>query len=57
MDKIIVKITNSTCKRLSLIEEKNNDYIHQLETNEENTKNLRIDLAEKNIVSEKYCNL
>lgn len=54
MDSIVIKITNSAGKHLSLIEEKNHDYIEQLETNEEYTKNLRIALAEKNVVSETF---
>lgn len=51
MDNIIIKIINSACTRLSMLEKKNLEFKKQYEANEEYAKCQRLAMAEKNIVS------
>lgn len=57
MDKIIANISSSAEKRMALIEKQDFKLIKQYETNEEDTKNLRISMAKKYIVSKNHGKL
>ena len=51
MDKIINKISSTVLKQLILIKKNNLELLKLYKTNEENTKNFRLETTEKYIVS------